>query len=119
MRTEATQLVAGEDSAEEQELLSDQAGTGSLPEVSGQVPMAGTSTGTADESLLQGTGAAPVAETADLSGSDEAAGPEGRVRISAIPLASLVVLVLGGLVFFVVLQPRSRKKTTQRKRSDI
>ena len=119
MQDEATQLAAAEDSAEGQELLPDPAGDDSLPEVSGRFPADGTSTGTADESLARETGGAQVAESADLSGSDEAADREGRVRISAIPLASLVVLVLGGLVFFVVLQPRSRKKTAQRKRGDI
>ncbi|MDW7773922.1 MAG: hypothetical protein SCH71_13625 [Desulfobulbaceae bacterium] len=106
----ATQLPGGEELIELQENMPGRTGTGSRPEASGRI---GT------EETLAMTAAAPEAGNADQSGTEGTADRERRTLVSAMPFASLIVLVLGGLFFFVVLQPKLRKKTTQRKRGDI
>jgi hypothetical protein len=119
MQAGPVESPAGEESAELEDMAADQADTGNMPEASGQISEDVTSAATVDVSRLQETEAAPAAEAAGRMAASGTASREGRRVSSALPLASLIVLALGGLVFLIVLQPKSRKKKEQQRRGDI
>ena len=112
VESEERQLPAGEKNARLQEDMADFDG------------MDGAFARTSAESQARGpqeAGIAGNAETADQDqrGTDGASGRERLTLVNAIPLASLIALMLGGLFFFAVYLPKSRKKTTQRERGDL
>jgi large repetitive protein len=85
-----------------------------------EVPVEENVLGTAAASQDQETGIAPAGEQISQAEQREGqAGSERPALANVLPFASLIVLVLGGLLFFAVLQPRARKKTAQQRREDI
>lgn len=110
---------AGQEAAELQVDMSDQADTGSMAEVGGQGRTVSASATTGNESRRQETAATPAGDTADQMAAAGTEGQDGRRASSALPLTSLIVLALGGLVFLIVHQPKSRKKKEQQRRGDI
>lgn len=97
----------------------DEADSGLVAEVSGRVPVEGNVLGTAAESRDQKTGIVPAGEQTSQAETEGQADRGRPTLANVLPFATLIVLALGGLLFFAVLQPRTRKKTAQRRRDDI
>lgn len=98
----------------------DEAGSDLVAEVSGRAPIGENAPLTATASPDQEAGIVPAGEqTSQVEQQEGQADRERPALAKVLPLASLIVLALGGLLFFAVLQPRARKKTAQPRRDDI